>query len=116
MTRRRPHLIALRSAAALGVAATLCAMTAPMSHALGLPEPVSTAVNGVTAPVKGATGGLGLPVPGATTAIPSGTGSSTSSARPSSTTSGPWWPRLCPRAAVPLTGIILTTTHRQSTQ
>lgn len=85
MSRRRPHLIALRSAATLGVAATLCAMTAPMSHALGLPEPVTTAVNGVTAPVKGATGGLGLPVPGATTAIPSGTGSSPSSGRPSST-------------------------------
>ncbi|WP_406830914.1 hypothetical protein ABEG17_18230 [Pedococcus sp. KACC 23699] len=84
MTRRRPHPFALRSAAALGVAVALSGLTAPMSHALGLPQPVSTAVGGVTSTVKGATGGLGLPVPGVGTG--SSSGSATSSGHPSSTT------------------------------
>lgn len=83
MTRRRPHPFALRAAAVLGVAVALSGLTAPMSQALGLPEPVGTAVAGVTSTVQGSTGGLGLPVPGATG--PSGTGSSTSTAKPSTT-------------------------------
>lgn len=95
MTRRRPHLLALRSVAALGVAATLAALTAPMSHAGGLPEPVSTAVGSATSAVKGATGGLGLPVPSAPTTVPTtglptgtlptGAGSTTATSGPSST-------------------------------
>jgi hypothetical protein len=87
MTRRRPHLLALRSVAALGVAAAVCGMTAPVSHALGLPEPVTTAVGGVASTGRGATGSLGLPVPGATTASPSAGGTPTSSGQPSSTAS-----------------------------
>ena len=88
MTRRRPRLLALQSAGALGVAVALCGLSTSPSHALGLPEPVSTAVGGVTSAVKGTTGGLGLPVPGATTSAPSGTTSSTSSGVPSSTSTG----------------------------
>ncbi|KQZ88123.1 hypothetical protein ASD62_01095 [Phycicoccus sp. Root563] len=88
MTRRRPRLLALRSAAALSVAVALCGLATSPSHALGLPEPVSTAVGGVTSTVKGATGGLGLPVPGATSTAPTGTGSPTSSAHPSSSGTG----------------------------
>lgn len=88
MTRRRPHLLALRPVAVLGVAATLCALTAPMSHAVGLPEPVSTAVGSATSTVQGASGGLGLPVPGATTTLPSGTASPTSTGGSSSSSGG----------------------------
>ena len=88
MTRRRPHLLVLRPTAALGLAAAFLAMTAPMSQALGLPEPVSTAVGAVTTPVGGVTGGLGLPVPRASTPAPSGSASSSAPGRPSSATTG----------------------------
>ena len=83
---RSAHVLALRSTAALGVAATLCGLTAPVSHALGLPEPVSTAVGGVASTVRDATGGLGAPVPGTTTTTPGtpATGATTSPGRPSS--------------------------------
>ena len=88
MTRRRPHTSALRTAAVVGVAVVLSGLTAPASMALGLPEPVETAVGDLTTTVEGATGGLGLPVPGAATPAPTATGSSTSTpAKPSSTTS-----------------------------
>lgn len=84
MTRRRPHLLALRPAAALGLSAAFLAMTAPVSHALGLPEPVRTAVAPLTSPAPEVTGGLGLPVPGSTTPV-SGPGSPAVTGRPSPT-------------------------------